>query len=75
MTKKREPQNLPLNVKEGVIVKALDNCLLHLNHCCCPPILFDEVQFTVIFGVKIAQMTTRLNQLLKLGLLRHKIWL
>jgi hypothetical protein len=38
-----------------------------------PPILLNEVELAVIFRVKITYVSTRLNQLLKLGLLRDKI--
>jgi hypothetical protein len=42
---------------------------------CCAPILFDEVQFTVILGIKIIQMPMGLDQLLKLRPLRDEIGL
>jgi hypothetical protein len=75
-----------LYVKEGDVIKALDDLFLHLfNRCCAPchaktkfcraPILFDEVQLAVILWVKITQVSARLDQLLKLGLLRDEIWL
>ena len=73
-------------MKEGDIIQALDDLPLHLIYCrcmpyhtetefCCPPILFDKVDFTMVFGVKVAQMATRLDQLLKLGLLRVEVGL
>ena len=79
-------ENLPSNVKEGDVIKGLDDLPLHLinrrrapchteTKLCSPPILFDEIEFTVIFGVKVTQMVTRLDQLLKLGLLRDEIGL
>jgi len=77
-------ENSLLNVKEGDIIKALDDFSLHLNDCChapcyietkfcCSPILFGKIQLAVILGVKVTQMAMRLDQLLKLGLLRYKI--
>jgi hypothetical protein len=73
-------------VKEGDVIKGLDDLPLHLIDCrcapchtetelCSPPILLDEIEFAVIFRVKVTQMATRLDQLLKLGLLRHEIGL
>ena len=73
-----------MNVKEGNIIAALNDLPLHLVNCCrapchtevklrCPPILFYKVEFTMVFGIEIAQMPARLNQLLKLRLLRDKI--
>jgi len=73
-------RNSPLNMKERDIIKALNNIPLHLvDHCCvlrhtetqlgCSPVLLDKVELAVILGVKIADVTIRLNQLLKLGLL------
>ena len=58
-----------MNVKEGNIIKALDYLLLYLINCCrmpchtetelhCPPILFNEIEFTVIFWIEITQMAT-----------------
>ena len=73
-------------MKEGDVIQALDDLPLHFIDCrrapChteaelgCPPILFDKVEFAVIFGIEIANMPTGLNQLLKLGLLRDKVGL
>jgi hypothetical protein len=77
-------EDSPSNVEEGDIIKALDDLLLHLvdgcrapchpeTELCCSPILFDKIELAMILGVEIAQMTARLNQLLKLGLLRHEV--
>jgi hypothetical protein len=82
----KNAEDSPTNVKEGNVIEALDDLLLHLIDCCCtpchtetelrcPPVLLDEVELTVVFGVEIAQMAARLDQLLKLGLLRDEIWL
>jgi hypothetical protein len=79
-------QDSPSDVKEGDIIEALDDLPLHLIECCrvpChtetklrrPPVLFDKVKFTMVFWIEIAEMPTRLNQLLKLGFLRDKIGL
>jgi hypothetical protein len=70
-------------VKEDII-KALDDLLFHFLNCChmpylmeiklcSAPILLNKVKFTMIFWIKVAQMATLLNQLLKLGLLKHEI--
>ena len=40
---------------------------------CYTPILFNKIEFAVIFGVKIIYMFMRFDQLLKLGLLRDEI--
>jgi hypothetical protein len=40
---------------------------------CCPPILLDEIHLTMVFGVIIIEVAMGLNQLLKLGLLRHEV--
>jgi hypothetical protein len=37
--------------------------------------LFDKIKFTMVFWIEIAEVPTRLDQLLKLGLLRDEIWL
>jgi hypothetical protein len=77
-------EDSPLNVKERNIIKALNDFLLHLINChrtlChikvelhCFSVLFDKVEFTMILEVKVIQVATRLDQLLKLGLLRHEI--
>jgi hypothetical protein len=79
-------EDSPPNVKEGNVIEALDDYPLHLIDCgrapchtetelCRPPVLFDEIEFTVIFGIEITQMTMRLDQLLKLGLLRDEVGL
>jgi hypothetical protein len=73
-------------VKEGDVIEGLDDFFLHLvdrrrapchaeMKLCCAPILFNEVEFAVILGVKITQMPARLDQLLKLGLLKDEIGL
>ncbi len=73
-------RNSPLNMKERDIIKALNDIPLHLvDHCCAlrhtemqlghSLVLLDKVELAVILGVKIADVATRLNQLLKLGLL------
>ena len=65
----------PLDVKQWYIVKALDHLLLHLPDCRCAPhdpkskfgsspVLLNEVQFAVVFGIKITQMATAFNELL-----------
>ena len=64
MKKKNAKDSLP-NLKEGNIIKAVDDLLLHLIHCChapyhtelelcCPPVLLNEIELTVIFRVKFA---------------------
>ena len=74
------------NVKDGDIIQTLDDFLLHLVNClhapclgemelCCSPVLFNKIQLTMIFWIEIAKMAMRLDQLLKLGLLRHEIGL
>ena len=79
-------QDSPSNVKEGDVIQALDDLPLHLADChrvpCYPetelrrpPILLNEVEFAVILGVEITQVPTRLDQLLKLGLLRGEVGL
>jgi hypothetical protein len=79
-------EDLPSNVKEGDVIEGLDDLPLHVIDCCrapchtetelcSPPILLDEIELTVVFWVKVAQMATRLDQLLKLGLLRDEIGL
>ena len=79
-------QDSPSNVKEGDVIQALDDLPLHLADCrrtpCYmemelrhPPILLNEVELTVILGVEITQVPVRLDQLLKLGLLRHEFGL
>ena len=79
-------ENSPPNLKEGNIIKALGNFVLHLVDRCRAPcytetklcsssVLLDEIKFTVILRIEVAQMAARLNQLLKLGLLRHEIGL
>jgi hypothetical protein len=79
-------QDSPLDVKEGDVIEALDDLPLHLIKCChtpchmeiklCrPPILFDKIKFTMVFWIEIAEVPTRLDQLLKLGRLRDEIWL
>jgi hypothetical protein len=71
-------------VKERDIIEAFNDLFLHLVNRChmpchteaelyCPPVLFDKIEFIVVFGIEITQMPMRLNQLLKLGLLRDKI--
>jgi hypothetical protein len=73
-------------VKEGDIIEAFDDYPLHLSDCrrtpchtkaklCCPPVLFDKVEFAMVFGVEVAQVAPRLDQLLKLGLLRYEVGL
>lgn len=82
----KKNKNSPPNLKEGDIVEALDDFLLHLVNCCCtscyteaklrgPPVLLNEIELAVVFRVEITQMAARLDQLLKLGLLRLKIGL
>ena len=79
-------EDLPSNVKEGDVIEGLDDLPLHLINCCrmpchtetelcSPPILLDKIELTVILWVKVAHVATRLNQLLKLGLLRNEIGL
>jgi hypothetical protein len=73
-------------VKEGNIIKGLDDIRLHLvDRCraphhtvtelCCSPVLLNKVELAVVLRVEVAQVAARLNQLLKLGLLRDKIGL
>ena len=63
--KKKKVEDSLLNLKEGNIIKAVDELLLHLIHCCrmpyhteselcCPPVLLNEIELTVIFRVKFA---------------------
>src|SRR5712675_972632 len=69
MIRKKMRKSSPLDVKQWYIVKALDHLLLHLPDCRCTPhdpklkfgsspVLLNEVQFTVVFGIKITQMAT-----------------
>ena len=73
-------------MEEGDNIETLNDRPLHLVDRCCmpcnmetelhrPSILFDKVEFTMIFQIEVTQMTARLNQLLKLGLLRDEIGL
>jgi hypothetical protein len=73
-------------VKEGDIIEAFFDRPLHLINRChapChtetelrrPPILFDKIKFAVIFWIKITEMPARLDQLLKLRLLRDEVGL
>jgi hypothetical protein len=74
----------PLNVKQRYIVEAHSHPSLHLLDCChvphdtklslgSSPVLFDEIQFTVVFGIEIDQMTTTFNKLLQMRLLVSEI--
>lgn len=73
-------------MKEGDIIQALGDLPLHLidsgrtpchteSELCGTPILLDEVELAMIFGVEVTQMPARLDQLLELGLLRDEIGL
>jgi hypothetical protein len=70
--RKKNVEHSLLNVKEGDVIKALDDLPLHLLNCChtpchmemelhCAPILLDEVKFTMIFWIKVTQMAMQLN--------------
>jgi hypothetical protein len=74
------------DLEEGDIIEALGDFSHHFIDCrpapchaeselCSTPVLLDKIEFAVILGVKIAYMPAGLDQLLKLGLLRGKIWL
>jgi hypothetical protein len=39
------------------------------------PVLFDEIEFTVVFWIKITEVPMRLNKFLEIWLLVRKIWL
>jgi hypothetical protein len=63
--RKKNTEHSPPNVKEGDVIEALDDLLLHLLDCCCTPchmetelhcapILLDKVKFTMIFWIKVA---------------------
>ncbi len=84
--KNKNAYDSPLNVKDRDIIQTLDDFLLHLVNClhmpcfaemelCCSLVLFDKIQLTMIFWIEIAKMAMQLDQLLKLGLLRHEIGL
>ena len=71
---------------EGDVIKTTQHFPFHLLKGPCTasnaetefrstPVLLNEVQFTVVLGIKITQVTTRLDMLLKQRLLRHEIGL
>lgn len=71
-------------MKKENVIKALNEHYLHLINCChapcqmetelcCPTILFNEIELMLIFEIEITQMTMRLDQLLKLGMLKDEI--
>jgi hypothetical protein len=73
--KKTKERYSPLNLKQWYIVEAHDHILLDPIDChrTChdpksklgsSPVLLDEVQFAVVFGIKITQMATAFNELL-----------
>ena len=73
-----------MNLREGDIIQALNDLPLHLidfchvschmkTELCHTPVLLDEVELAMVFQVKVAKMTMRFDQLLKLGLLRDEI--
>jgi hypothetical protein len=73
-------------VKERNVIEAFNDFPLHLidgchapchpeTEFCRTPILLNKIELAVILRVEVTQMATRLNQLLKLGFLRHKIGL
>ncbi len=71
-------------MKEGNVIERLDDLPFYFIDCnytpchaemelCRFPILFDKVKLTMVFWIEITQMAARLDQLLKLGLLRYKV--
>src|ERR1700679_265808 len=69
----------PSDLKQGNVVQAGYNMFCHLlNGCrtfhgtepkfCCAPVLFNKVQLAMILGVKVAEMSARLDEFLKLRL-------
>jgi hypothetical protein len=80
----KKKEDSPPNVKQRYIVKACSHPSLHLLDCRhalhnlklslgSSPVLFDEIQFTVVFGIEIDQTTTAFNELLQMRLLVSEI--
>src|SRR5882672_11091246 len=79
-------QHSPLNLKEWNIIETPLDILLHFIHVgsfqtevvlelCCSPIHLNEVSFTMILWVEIADVATRCNEFLKSQFLAGKVWL
>ena len=72
----KENENRQLNVKKGDIVKAFLDSTLHLNclgsgkdavlSLCRTPVLLNEIELTMVLGIKVTQVTMLLNKLLEL---------
>ena len=73
-----------MDLREGDIIQALDDLSLHLvdfcrvschmeTELCHTSVLLNKVELAMVFQVKVAKMTMRFDQLLKLGLLRDEI--
>jgi hypothetical protein len=80
----KESKDIPPDLEQHDTVKALDDSLLHLSNCLCTtcfaklclcstPILLNEVELTVVFGIEVAQVAMRLNKFLKLRFLPNKV--
>ena len=74
------------NLEKGDAVEALLYGLFHVLECARPrcravlkfrraPVLFNKVQLTMIFWIKVTNMAMRLDKLLQLGFLRAEIGL
>ena len=76
----------PSDLKKGNSIKGILDGSLHfadrlrswglaVSSFCSTPILFYEVNLAMILRIEVAQMSTRLDQLLELRTLRHEIGL
>ena len=59
--------NAPLDMNHGDFVKAVLDSVLHFTNClcswglmvvgfCCTPILLNEIEFTVVFQIEVADV-------------------
>ena len=71
----KEKEYTPSDLKKGHVVKAFLDSPLHPINCgcsgcctvlklCCTLVLFNKIQLTMIFGIKVAKVATQLNALL-----------
>jgi len=78
--------NIPSNLFKGDVVEAPQHFFFHLiegpcmasdteSKLCCTPVLLDEVQLAMVFGIVITQMSTRFNVFLEHWLLQFEIGL
>src|SRR6266849_10368976 len=76
----------PLNLIKGDVIETCQHFLLHLvkglcmasdtePKLCCTPILLNKVQFAVVLGIIITQVTTRFDIFLELRFLRYEVGL